>query len=168
MSTRNFSRRFHGTTGMSPAKWILTRRLDEARRLLETTTWSITRVSAACGFASAVTFRQNFTAHYATTPTSYRHRFTDHTAATGSTPEPSGPRTEGTQAQAQAQAQARGHRRRRSQSQPSSHAARLSSCRDSGRYGLVRPSGSQEGPVDVDATAGPDQDGLDVALAPGC
>ncbi|MEV6613211.1 helix-turn-helix domain-containing protein [Streptomyces sp. NPDC051051] len=110
MSTRNFSRRFHETTGMSPAKWILTRRLDEARRLLETTTWSITRISAACGFASAVTFRQNFTAHYATTPTSYRHRFTDHTGATGSAPELSSPRAQG------AQAQARGHRRRRSQS----------------------------------------------------
>ncbi|MEU7473067.1 helix-turn-helix domain-containing protein [Streptomyces sp. NPDC044984] len=86
MSTRNFSRRFYETTGMSPAKWILTRRLDEARRLLETTTWSITRISAACGFASAVTFRQNFTAHYATTPTSYRHRFTDHTRGEGSVP----------------------------------------------------------------------------------
>ncbi|GAA0952571.1 GlxA family transcriptional regulator [Actinocorallia libanotica] len=91
MSTRNFSRRFYETTGMSPAKWILTRRLDEARRLLETTTWSITRISAACGFASAVTFRQNFTAHYATTPTSYRHRFTDRTGTTGPAPEPSTP-----------------------------------------------------------------------------
>ncbi|WP_406724290.1 helix-turn-helix domain-containing protein [Streptomyces sp. GD-15H] len=83
MSTRNFSRRFQETTGMSPARWILTRRLDEARRLLETTTWSITRISAACGFASAVTFRQNFTAQYATTPTSYRYRFTNHTRMKG-------------------------------------------------------------------------------------
>jgi transcriptional regulator GlxA family with amidase domain len=87
MSTRNFSRRFYETTGMSPARWILTRRLDEARRLLETTTWSITRISTACGFASAVTFRQNFTAHYATTPTSYRYRFTNHTGVKGSAAE---------------------------------------------------------------------------------
>ncbi|WP_437109119.1 GlxA family transcriptional regulator [Streptomyces sp. enrichment culture] len=86
MSARNFSRRFYETTGMSPAKWVLTRRLDEARRLLETTTWSITRIAAACGFASAVTFRQNFTAHYATTPTSYRYRFTDRTRMKGSAP----------------------------------------------------------------------------------
>ena len=77
MSPRN-SLRFHETTGMSPAKWVLTRRLDEARRLLETTTWPITRVAQACGFASAVTFRQNFTAHFATTPTSYRARFASH------------------------------------------------------------------------------------------
>jgi transcriptional regulator GlxA family with amidase domain len=94
MSTRNFSRRFYETTGMSPAKWVLTRRLDEARRLLETTTWSITRISAACGFASAVTFRQNFTAHYATTPTSYRHRFTHHTGAAGPAPDLFTPRAE--------------------------------------------------------------------------
>ncbi|MFD5496919.1 helix-turn-helix domain-containing protein [Streptomyces sp. NPDC127091] len=87
MSTRTFSRRFYETTGMGPAKWILTRRLDEARRLLETTTWSITRISAACGFASAVTFRQNFTAHYATTPASYRSRFTDRTGPKGSAAE---------------------------------------------------------------------------------
>ncbi|GER22989.1 transcriptional regulator [Zafaria cholistanensis] len=78
MSARNFSRRFRETTGMSPARWVLLRRLDESRRLLETTHWPISRIAAACGFASPVTFRQNFTAHYATTPTSYRHRFTDH------------------------------------------------------------------------------------------
>lgn len=93
MSARNFSRRFHETTGMSPARWILTRRLDEARRLLETTTWSVGRIAAACGFASAVTFRQNFTRHYATTPTSYRHRFTTEAlpAMRRSQPEPAVP-----------------------------------------------------------------------------
>ncbi|WP_433869219.1 GlxA family transcriptional regulator [Saccharopolyspora sp. CA-218241] len=76
MSPRNFTRLFRGTTGMSPARWVLTHRLDEARRLLETTTWSVTRIAETCGFASAVTFRQNFVKHYNTTPTSYRHRFT--------------------------------------------------------------------------------------------
>ncbi|MEU3307075.1 helix-turn-helix domain-containing protein [Nocardiopsis sp. NPDC006832] len=81
MSPRNFSRRFRETTGVSPARWVLTRRLDEARRLLETTDRPIAHVAAACGFASPVTFRQNFTARYATTPTSYRNRFTDHVEA---------------------------------------------------------------------------------------
>lgn len=76
MSTRNFTRRFRETTGTSPAKWLLARRLDDARRLLETTEWSISRIAAACGFASPVTFRQNFASAFATTPTSYRRRFT--------------------------------------------------------------------------------------------
>lgn len=77
MSRRNFTRRFAEVTGTSPAKWMMARRLDESRRLLETTDWPVARVAAACGFVSSVTFRQNFTAAYATTPSSYRLRFTD-------------------------------------------------------------------------------------------
>lgn len=76
MSRRNFTRRFTEVTGATPARWVMARRLDEARRLLETTDHPIGRIATACGFASAVTFRQNFTAAYSTTPTSYRHRFT--------------------------------------------------------------------------------------------
>jgi transcriptional regulator GlxA family with amidase domain len=76
MSKRNFTRRFKEVTGLSPARWVLGRRLDDARQLLETTNWSIARIAESCGFGSAVTFRQNFVAAYATTPTSYRHRFT--------------------------------------------------------------------------------------------
>jgi transcriptional regulator GlxA family with amidase domain len=75
MSRRNFTRRFAEVTGTTPARWVLARRLDEARRLLETTTWPIARIAAACGFSSVVTFRQRFVAAYATTPTSYRQRF---------------------------------------------------------------------------------------------
>ena len=75
VSVRHFTRRFKETTGSTPAHWVLSCRLDEARRLLETTTWSIEKVAHASGFASAVTFRQNFVAQYGTTPTSYRTRF---------------------------------------------------------------------------------------------
>lgn len=77
MSRRNLTRRFREATGTSPTRWLLARRLDEARRLLETTGWPVARIAAACGFSSPVTFRQNFSAAYATTPTSYRARFTD-------------------------------------------------------------------------------------------
>ncbi|MDO2934400.1 helix-turn-helix domain-containing protein [Paeniglutamicibacter sulfureus] len=76
MSKRNFTRRFKEVTGLSPARWVLGRRLDDARQLLETTNWSIARIAESCGFGSAVTFRQNFVSAYSTTPTSYRHRFT--------------------------------------------------------------------------------------------
>ncbi|WP_415676813.1 GlxA family transcriptional regulator [Tsukamurella hominis] len=77
MSPRNFARRFQESVGVSPAKWVLSRRLDESRRLLENTAWSIDRIARASGFASTVTFRQNFVRRYSTTPTSYRHRFTE-------------------------------------------------------------------------------------------
>lgn len=76
MSRRNFSRRFREVTGCSPGTWVLARRLDQARTLLETTQRSITDVAAACGFRSPVSFRQHFVAAFATTPTSYRQRFT--------------------------------------------------------------------------------------------
>ena len=75
MSKRSFTRRFRDATGTTPARWVLTRRLDAARALLETTTWSIERIANECGFASAVTFRQNFVGSLAITPTHYRRRF---------------------------------------------------------------------------------------------
>ena len=75
MSRRHFDRRFSEVIGSTPARWILVSRLNEARRLLETTTWTLGRIATACGFASVVTFRQNFVAAYATTPSSYRQRF---------------------------------------------------------------------------------------------
>ncbi|WP_040168054.1 GlxA family transcriptional regulator [Microbacterium gorillae] len=77
MSPRNFTRRFRKATGTSPARWLLTRRLDEARRLLETTEQPISRIAEACGFVSPVTLRQNFIGTYSTTPTAYRRQFND-------------------------------------------------------------------------------------------
>lgn len=75
MSRRTFVRRFRDSTGTTPARWVLARRLDEARSLLETTHWGVDRIALVCGFGSAVTFRQNFTAAYATTPSAYRRSF---------------------------------------------------------------------------------------------
>ncbi|BBH68437.1 AraC family transcriptional regulator [Actinoplanes sp. OR16] len=75
MSPRNFSRHFRRSTGTTPAHWLLSRRLDHARTLLETTALPVEQVAAESGFASVVTFRQRFAAAYATTPSSYRRRF---------------------------------------------------------------------------------------------
>lgn len=75
MSRRSFARKFRATTGTSPGRWVLSRRLDHARTLLETTTRSIDDIARDCGFGSAVTFRQNFDRKYSTTPSSYRARF---------------------------------------------------------------------------------------------
>lgn len=75
MSQRNFTRVFTQITGTTPGKWLTQNRLNHARTLLESTRDSIADIARACGFASPVTFRQNFTAAYSTTPTSYRQRF---------------------------------------------------------------------------------------------
>ncbi|MFJ6312794.1 GlxA family transcriptional regulator [Pseudarthrobacter oxydans] len=75
LSRRTFVRAFRAATGTTPAAWIRARRLDAARRLLETTDLSIEQVAAGCGFGNAVTLRQNFAAAFSTTPTEYRRRF---------------------------------------------------------------------------------------------
>lgn len=76
MSRRTFVRAFRASTGTTPSAWIRSRRLDAARRLLETTNLSIDQVAADCGFGSAVTLRQNFAGTFSTSPTDYRRRFT--------------------------------------------------------------------------------------------
>ena len=95
MSRRNFARRFAEAAGTTPARWVQARRLDQARHLLEATTWPVTRIAHACGFSSAVTFRQNFMAAYSTSPTSYRQRFAashpSSTRAAGRTTRPGNP-----------------------------------------------------------------------------
>lgn len=78
MSHRSFVRRFRQTTGTTPARWVLNQRLQHARLLLESTDWSIDTVAGRCGFGSTATFRQNFVASFATTPSMYRRQFAPH------------------------------------------------------------------------------------------
>lgn len=75
MSRRTFIRAFQASTGTTPAAWIRSRRLDEARRMLESTDLPVEQVAAACGFGNAVTLRQNFASAFATSPSEYRRRF---------------------------------------------------------------------------------------------
>lgn len=75
MSRRSFVRAFRASTGSTPAAWVRSRRLDEARRLLEVTNLSIDQIAASCGFGSPITLRQNFMAAFGSTPSSYRRRF---------------------------------------------------------------------------------------------
>ncbi|WP_225437329.1 GlxA family transcriptional regulator [Arthrobacter sedimenti] len=82
MSRRTFVRAFRAATGTTPSAWIRTRRLDAARRLLETTDLPIDQIATDCGFGNAVTLRQNFAATFSTTPTAYRRRFTTRSTAT--------------------------------------------------------------------------------------
>lgn len=75
MSRRSYVRAFRAATGTTPAAWVRSRRLDETRRLLETTDLSVDRIADACGFGSPITLRQNFLAAFGCTPSSYRRRF---------------------------------------------------------------------------------------------
>jgi len=75
MSRRSFVRAFREATGTTPAAWVRSRRLDEARRLLESTDLPIDRIAADCGFGTPVTLRQNFAQAFGSTPSGYRRRF---------------------------------------------------------------------------------------------
>ncbi|MEU8434412.1 helix-turn-helix domain-containing protein [Streptomyces sp. NPDC029216] len=72
MSPRSFARHFAASTGTTPHKWLLSRRLDEARKLLERTDHPVPEVARRAGFASEVTFRQHFGAAFGVGPRAYR------------------------------------------------------------------------------------------------
>jgi transcriptional regulator GlxA family with amidase domain len=82
MSVRTFTRRFRGETGLSPARWLLQRRTDRARELLEATDLSVDRVARAAGFGTAAALRQRFHAALGVAPLSYRRAFGSFTRPT--------------------------------------------------------------------------------------
>lgn len=75
MSERTFIRRFVEATGTTPGDWIIGRRIDAARELLETGNVPIERVAAAAGFRSVQSLRHHFRRRVGVSPSSYRARF---------------------------------------------------------------------------------------------
>lgn len=75
MSPRSFVRHFRAQTGTTPHQWLVHRRLQAARTLLETTDLAVNDVALRSGFGSALVLRQHFARHLATTPTAYRRAF---------------------------------------------------------------------------------------------
>jgi len=75
VSPRTFARRFREETGTTPLQWLLCRRVDEARRLLEETDLPIDAVAWRSGFGTAASLRDHFRRVTETTPSSYRRSF---------------------------------------------------------------------------------------------
>lgn len=74
-SLRSFARHFRDETGMTPQRWLVTQRVEEARRLLEGSDLSIEAVAQHTGFGTAATLRMHFSRLTSTTPTAYRAAF---------------------------------------------------------------------------------------------
>ena len=75
VSPRTFARRFREETGTTPLQWLLNRRVQEARRLLEQTDLPVDAVAWRSGFGTAASLRDHFRRITATTPTAYRRSF---------------------------------------------------------------------------------------------
>jgi transcriptional regulator GlxA family with amidase domain len=75
MSTRTLTRQFREATGTTPLQWVLALRMDEARRMLETTDLAIDEIAERCGFGTTLSLRTHFRHRLDTTPTTYRRTF---------------------------------------------------------------------------------------------
>ncbi len=75
MSPRHFARSFRAETGVTPARYVESVRLEAARRTLEDTSLSVAAVAHTCGFGTPETLRRVFLRSLGVGPTEYRRRF---------------------------------------------------------------------------------------------
>jgi AraC family transcriptional regulator len=74
LSKFHFHRLFKHATGVSPAKYLTTARMNEARRRLRETNDSVIAIAIELGFASASHFSQVFRRETRMTPSEYRRQ----------------------------------------------------------------------------------------------
>ena len=72
---RTFARRFLAETGSTPLRWLAAQRLDEARRLLETTDLSIEQIAELSGLGTGGNLRLHLARRLGVTPTAYRRTY---------------------------------------------------------------------------------------------
>lgn len=75
LSERTFARRFKGETGMTPAAYVETARVQAARVALETTATGVEQVAIGAGFQNAERMRRAFQRHLGVSASEYRERF---------------------------------------------------------------------------------------------
>jgi AraC family transcriptional regulator len=77
LSRFHFSRVFRDATWVSPGRYLSAVRIYQAKRLLATTTLSVTDVSLAVGYNSLGSFTNHFTDSVGTSPSRFRRMWTD-------------------------------------------------------------------------------------------
>ncbi|MFC5472767.1 GlxA family transcriptional regulator [Paraherbaspirillum soli] len=75
MSPRHFARVFKQETGITPARYVQSLRLERARQMLEENAWSMERIAAACGYGETQLMRRALQRELGITPGEYRERF---------------------------------------------------------------------------------------------
>jgi transcriptional regulator GlxA family with amidase domain len=74
LSRPAFARRFRQYTGMSPKRYLTTRRMERAAALLSDSELSLAQVALAVGYASEFAFNRAFKRHHHLAPGIYRRR----------------------------------------------------------------------------------------------
>ena len=75
MSDRHFARAFKAETGVTPAVYVESLRVERARLALESRAAPIDAVAARCGFGTVETLRRAFARRLGVSPAAYRNRF---------------------------------------------------------------------------------------------
>ncbi len=75
VSPRTFIRRFNQATGKPPKQYLQKLRINEAKRLLESTNLSIDQITSRVGYSDVSSFRRLFKREVDLSPTEYRKRF---------------------------------------------------------------------------------------------
>ncbi|QQM20332.1 helix-turn-helix domain-containing protein [Rhodococcus sp. P-2] len=75
LSTRTMLRKFKDETGESPRSYLQRARIRKAKRLLESTDWSLGKILRHIGYQDPGTFRRLFTDRVGISPADYRKRF---------------------------------------------------------------------------------------------
>lgn len=77
MSRRTFDRKFKSTFNLTPHAWLTLQRLELAKQLLETESYSVEKIAALAGFENAITLRHHFRKVLGVSPKQHREQFRD-------------------------------------------------------------------------------------------
>lgn len=71
LSERQFSKLFRNTFNTTPSRYIITRRVERAKQMLETNMFSVTNVAEKCGFSDVYYFSKVFKKETGVSPGKY-------------------------------------------------------------------------------------------------
>ena len=72
LSEYHFARMFRQSTGLAPHQYVMQRRMEKAKALVQNTATPLTDIALACGFNSASHFSNRFRSATAMTPSQLR------------------------------------------------------------------------------------------------
>lgn len=76
-SASTFFRNFKNYTGMTPLQFLLQKRMNYAKKLLETTNLPVSEITAKVGYENPLYFSRLFHKHTKLSPSRYRQKFSD-------------------------------------------------------------------------------------------